>query len=168
MSQTIIKISEGLTYEYLPQALGVGLLGVLLTAFLHWACFPVIMASFLIGASQTGVEINVNSRRMRKYTSWTLFSTGEWIEIDNISQIELGYDGHGHTTRAVIAQQHTSAKTFDLKLNFQNGKELLFNQFLKIGLAVKTYDQLTKMLPNVPAYNHVKTRITNKKAQRTR
>ncbi len=155
----LTHIPEGYTYEYLPHGFFLGITGLILTFTLHWSLFPIALAGIFIAASKTGIEIQTRTKQMRKYTSWIVFKTGEWIDLTNLERIELEYDDHGGDSTYVMEQRHTSAKTFDLLLITKKGKTILFNQFLKIGLALKTVDALEALLPELTINNYVLERL---------
>lgn len=168
MPKNTISLSEGSTFEHVPVGLLVTIIGIPLTSALHWLCAPLIVAGILIIIAQTGIEINTTTKQMRKYTSWTFFRTGKWLDLTQITKVELNYQDHGGREKRLAGQMHTSAKTFDLVLFKDRGRKIIFNEFVKVGLAFKTIDTLKTLLPDIPIDNYVKAKIEHKKATRIR
>jgi hypothetical protein len=167
MSTHTISIPEGYTYEYLPHGFFISLVGIILGFAVHWICFLVLIAGIMVAASKTGVQIDKRLKKIRKYTSWTFFKTGEWINLKDIVQIELGYDDHDNTQTRVMGQMHASAKTFDMILTFDAYRKVTFNQFIKVGLAFKTLDLIDE-IGDIPVMNYVMEEIKYKRNTRTR
>lgn len=167
MSTDTITIPEGYTYEYLAHGFFMALIGIIVGFAVHWVCFLVFFAGIIMAASKTGIQIDEKLKKLRKYTSWTFFKTGAWLDLNEILQIELGYDDHGNSNTVLMGQTHESAKTFDLILTFDLDRKILFNQFTKAGLAFKTVDIIEK-ITDIPVMNYVVESIQYKRSTRNR
>ena len=166
--KNIITLSEGSTFEHVPAGLIITIIGIPLTFALHWLCSPILIVGILIIIAQTGIEINTTTKQMRKYTFWTFFRTGKWLDLTQLTKIELNYQDHGGRKKRLAGQTHTAAKTFDLILFKNGGRKIIFNEFVKVGLAFQTIDTLKTLLPDIPIDNYVKAKIAHKKATRIR
>ena len=134
------EISEGYTYEYLVHGILIALVGLILSIFISPIFILILLGGILMTASKTGIQVDAKKHQIRKYVSWVLFKTGNWISLKNIVKIELKFNTqHTNVVRPLyLNKADTTAKTYDLILIDDVGHELLLNEFTKAGLVFKT------------------------------
>lgn len=98
--------------------------------------------------SKTGIEIDMTKKRIRKYVSWGVFKTGIWNDLSQIIKVELCFNTqHTKLTRPLYQNKgDTTAKTYDLILIPNAGKEIILNEFTKPSLAYKALETLKRHL----------------------
>ncbi len=161
------KIEEGKTYEYVVHGSVLILLGFILFS-VHWifTIFVVILGigMFLI---KTGVEINYETKSIRKYTVFLGLKVGTWYNLNNYQAAELRYNSQRIGAQKVYWSSYFSPKprstdTYDLLLIDKQGKPLLLNPFLKFSIGNKTLEALKK-IKGLANRNFAAERLANQK-----
>ncbi|MBI3134243.1 MAG: hypothetical protein HYZ14_06145 [Bacteroidetes bacterium] len=163
MSKPVI-IHEGLTYEYLVPGLFVLILGGAVCFFSSVPGCIILITGILLMLLSTGIEVDAEGEKMRKYKSILRLKFGTWESLKNTVTVELKYNANAVKISGLFVTQPVgltsifpnpgaSAKTFDLYLADDTGEEKLVNQFLKIGLALKTLKAL-EQIPHLKIINH--------------
>jgi hypothetical protein len=172
-------IHEGLTYEYLVPGLFVLLGGGILFVFNTILAIVVVLFGILMMMLSTGLEVDFEHQRIRKYKSILFLKFGEWLYLRNIVQIELRYNSNSVKIKGpagtnivpgfglpwIAPNPGAAAKTFDLYLLDDVGEEKLLNQFLKYGLAIKVLNVLEKV-SRIKIINHFDTMMKTQRSTR--
>ncbi|MBK7128207.1 MAG: hypothetical protein IPM74_12735 [Crocinitomicaceae bacterium] len=151
----IKSFPEGLTYEYLVHGVFTFILGGFLLFFSAFISLPVMAVGIGMIVISTGVDVDNNENKLRKYKSVFGYKWGNWINISHIKKIELIYDfntgklpgvlqGNVYPTPIGAPNRGGTLKTFDLYLTYQNNERILLNKFNKAGLALGVMKELQK------------------------
>ena len=169
-----VTIDEGATYEYLAHGLGVLIIGLFLGLVNPLLTILFIIAGIAVMAIRTGIEIDLEKGLMRKCKKSLFMRFGGWIDLQKIVRAELKYNTNGpdiseglQVTAPYILPVPRTAKTFDLILTNAEGKELVFNQFMKFGLAMKTLEALASV-KHLEIINHFEQNLFEERAARAK
>jgi len=159
----IVKIDEGATYEYLRHGFVVFIFGLILLAA-HWIlALPVIITAIALMAVHTGIEIDLQEGKIRKYNTVLGIKNGKWIDLSDFLRADLKFNSQvsKYDTRPHMIlmpglgkEKVGTARTYDLIFTDKSGKQLLFNPFLKISLAIKAFKALEK-IEDLETKNHI-------------
>ncbi|PHR43357.1 MAG: hypothetical protein COA32_16660 [Fluviicola sp.] len=161
----MIKISEGLTYEYVIHGIFIIFAGILLSlANVFFIVLIGIGLLFILVSS--GVLIDTKLNRIKKYHSIgpiELKDTGSWIDLKNIIEIKLKYNtNEGNTYRPIyLAKAPSTLTTYDLILTDELDNKVIVYDFKDMRQALKTMTQLEK-ISNSMMKNEVKENIQSK------
>lgn len=177
MSKQITSINEGLTYEYVIHgviAIVAGLLLLLVS--------PILTLIFIIGGIvlltiKTGIDIDAENQKLRKFKSIPFLKFGEWIDLKKIILVELKYNANTARTTGppsssfalgvVLPNAGGTLKTFDLFFHDDVGEEKLINQFLKASQATKTLKALSQ-ISHLKIINHFEEMLLESKKEKRR
>lgn len=167
----MIKISEGLTYEYVIHGIFILFAGVLLTLVSVFFILLIGVGLMFILVS-SGVQIDTNLKRIKKFHSVgpiELKDSGKWIDLKNIVKIKLKYNtNEGMTYRPIyLAKAPSTLTTYDLILTDEFDEKIVLYDFQDISKALKTMQHLEKY-SNCFLENEVKDHIQSKKQNRRR
>lgn len=167
----MMKISEGLTYEYVIHGVFIIFAGLLLSlANVFFILLTGIGLLFILVSS--GVQIDTKLNRIKKYHSVgpiELRDSGTWIDLKNIVEIKLKYNtNEGNTYRPIyLAKAPSTLTTYDLILTDKFNKKVVLYDFKDIRQALKTMTHLEKA-SNCLVKNEVKENIQSKLQNRKR
>lgn len=167
----MIKISEGLTYEYVIPGVFIMFLGLLLSiANVFFILIAIIGLTFIMVSS--GVLIDTETKRIKKYHAigpLDLRKSDNWVSLNQIVEIRLKYNtNEGITYRPIyLAKAPSTLTTFDLILTDEFDRKIFLYDFKDMRQALKTMTQLEK-LSNARIINEVKDNIQSKLNNRKR
>jgi len=169
MSHSVVRISEGYTYEYLIHGIITAIIATVFALVIHPVFFSVVLVGIIMSSSKTGIEINKELKKTRKYVSWIFLKTGHWYDLTKVVKIQLKYNTqHTVITRPIYLNKgDTTAKTFDLVLINDVEDEIILNEFTKPSLAFKTLNSL-RGISNYEIDNQVKEMLNKQNTQRKR
>jgi hypothetical protein len=137
-------ISEGRSYAYLAHALFLAI-GIAIAA----VYLPIVLISLVIPVglflASTGVEIDINGKRFRRYTKLFGVRRGIWLPADHFVSARLVEYRSGKRMLGVKRYGYTSSKTFDILLINRSGEEFELNDFLDYENAVNCLQSLNSL-----------------------
>ena len=177
MSKQIISINEGLTYEYVIHGVVTIIAGLLLLLVSPNLTLIFIIGGIVLLTIKTGIDIDTENQKLRKFKSIPFLKFGEWIDLKKIILVELKYNANTANTTGppmsffamgvVMPNAGGTIKTFDLFFQNDVGEEILINQFLKLGPAAKTLKLLEK-INHLKIVNHFDAMLQESKKDRRR
>ena len=164
-------IHEGMTNEYLIHGLSSLILGGLL-GFIHPALFLLILPiSIGLFCVSTGIEIDKQGLKMRKYKSIFGLRTGRWVNLKTWKkitlQLSIEHSTGGATTLVGVMPSVGKVRSYDLTLIGENGNKKQFTSFTKYSKALNTVKVLLK-IPSVETVNSVEERMKFQRKNRRR
>jgi hypothetical protein len=161
----MIKISEGLTYEYVIHGVFIIFAGILLS-IAHVLFLFVIVIGLMFILVTSGVQIDTKTNRIKKYHTVgpiELKDSGSWIDLKTIVEIKLKYNTNdGNTYRPIyLAKAPSTLTTYDLILTDGFDKKVVLYDFKDMRQALKTMTYLEKN-SNCKIVNEVKENIHSK------
>jgi hypothetical protein len=147
----LTQINEGLTYDYLLHGLAVIVLGGILIFISGWFFLFGLIIGISLMCAKSGVEVDTESLRIRKFSSFPFFKSGNWISLENITQVDLILNfnqtkvGALQARPVIMSREDRTAKTFDLILINDLEDESTFNQFMSYSLAKKALETISKI-----------------------
>jgi len=167
----MIKISEGLTYEYVIPGVFIMFVGLLLS-IANVFFVPVVILGLMFIMVSSGILIDTKTNRIKKYHAIgpiNLRKSDNWLDLNQIVEIRLKYNtNEGNTYRPIyLAKAPSTLTTFDLILTDEFGMKTLLYDFKDMRQALKTMTQLEK-LSNARIMNEVKDNIQSKLNNRKR
>lgn len=167
----MIKISEGLTYEYVIPGIFIMFVGLLLS-IVNFLFVLVIIVGLMFILVSSGVLIDTKTNRIKKYHaigSVNLRKSDNWVDLNQIVEIRLKYNSNeGNTYRPIyLAKAASTLTTFDLILTDDFGMRTVIYDFKNMRQAFKTMTHLEK-LSNARIVNEVKNNIFSKLNDRKR
>ncbi|MFT4603082.1 MAG: hypothetical protein ACI857_003269 [Arenicella sp.] len=169
-------IHEGMTMEYIPLGLLLCVLAGISTIIHPLFIIPTGAAAIAVFTISTGIEINHKSNQLRKYKSVFGYRWGQWRTMDSWVQAKLvlSIDNKDMPAQMVNsidamggARQSSSIRTFDLVVNYKNGKFETINHFIKYSFALKTMKSLKK-ISSLTSINKVEERLIKQRQNRKR
>lgn len=170
------KIHEGSTYEYLTPGFIILIIGLACLAVNSLLTVLLFILGIGIIAISTGIEIDVESQKIRKYKRLMGFTFGNWVDLRQYLIAELKFNSQYAKARSqplVLFQpllgtrEVKTAKTYDLILTNDMEEKKLFNSFVKVGLALKAVKTLEKMR-GLEVINHVDNWVEQRLKKRKR
>lgn len=161
----MIKISEGLTFEYVIHGVFIIFAGILLMLVSVFFILVIGIGLLFILVS-SGVIIDTKLNRIKKFHSIgpiELRDSGNWIDLSNILEIKLKYNtNEGATYRPIyLAKAPSTLTTFDLILTDEFNHKIVVYDFKDMRLALKTMSKL-EQISNFNIVNEVKENIQSK------
>ena len=170
--KSIISINEGATYDYLPHAFAVLIIGMALLA-VHWipAVVVLIIAVAIIGV-KTGIDLDLENQQLRKYKQFIVIKFGAYTSLKNTLKVKLvmnRYDSKLAIPVRNMAWREDPAQltTYDLIIIDDTENKTVFNQFIKYSLADKTMKALSK-IENLDTFNEVAGVLQKQRQMRRR
>lgn len=140
----IIDIDEGLTYDYVVHGLVVFLLGVGL-CFFHWIPGVIILfTGILLIAAKSGLQIDVQSKKARKYINLIGIKNGAWRSLENFKSGRLEFSKEEAEFLSRTGARTHRVRSFDLILKDDLAEEVAFHQFTSYNPARKFIAVLQK------------------------
>lgn len=170
------KIDEGSTYEYLTLGFIIIIVGLACLALHGILTILFLVLGIGVIAISTGIEIDVEHRKIRKYKRLLGFTFGNWMDLRQYLIAELKFNSQYAKARSqplVLFQpllgtkEVKTAKTYDLILTNDMEEKKLFNSFVKVGLALKAIKTLEKMR-GLEVINHVDNWVEHRLKTRKR
>lgn len=177
MSKQITSINEGLTYEYVIHGVVTIVVGLLLLLVTPYLTLIFIIGGIVLLIIKTGIDIDIENQKLRKFKSIPFLKFGEWIDLKKIILVELKYNANAAKTTGppqssfamgvILPNAGGTLKTFDLFFQNDVGEEILINQFLKLSQAAKTLKLLEK-ISHLKVVNHFDAMFLESKKDRRR
>jgi len=177
MSKSILSINEGLTYEYVIHGSVTIVIALLLLLVSPILTFVFLIVGILLLTISTGIDIDFNNQKLRKFKSIPFLKFGQWIDLKKIILIELKYNsntakinGPGMSSiglGVILPNAGGTLKTFDLIFHDDVGIETIINQFIKASQATKTLKVLSQ-ISHLKIINHFEEMLMESKKDRRR
>ncbi len=143
-------ISEGMSFAYLIPGATLIVLGIV-GSQLYLPLVASILPGLALCLSSTGVDINMESKKYRKYIGFVLFKIGTWHSLDSYTALELIHSTQQYTKKTFLQSisagggKTVTIKTFDVCLSDSDGHKTEVNDFDKYEDAVKCLRVLQKV-----------------------
>lgn len=160
-----IIIDEGYTLDYFIPAFFIGLPGLVI---IYMSTVPLdsgepyfepdqvvialpvaamlLIVAVLLMLVKSGIEISIESKRMRVYKSIFKLKVGFWINLKTINKSVLRLTNQSHELMSRGGARTYTTKTWDLFLIDNSGKAIEFHNFTNRGLTIKTLSALKRHL----------------------
>lgn len=132
------QLNLGYTFDYfIPAVLLIIIGGVCFLVHFALAAALLIIGLFLL-LLQKGIEIDENSKRVRRYYSLFSLRFGKWTGMKNIITVVLSMTNESQTLQHRSGETTMETKTFDIYLISDTGFSTELNDFKNYNDAVKT------------------------------
>ena len=143
-------IDEGYTLDLLIPAFFIAVAGGI-GAIFNFAFLLLVLVAVLLIALRSGVQIDVEGKRIRVYKSLGKWKSGTWLDLSQFDHVRLKYTQESQVMNArSITNTHT-IKTYDLIFRTPAGTETEFHDFSKYQQA----RQALKILVEEFGYSYV-------------
>lgn len=150
-----ITISEGMSFAYLIPGATLIIFGIV-GSQLFLPLIVAMLPGFALCLSSTGVDIDIESKKYRKYIGFVLFKIGTWSSLDSYTVLELKQSTQQYTKRTFLQSivagggETITHRTYDICLSGAAGNTTEVNDFDRYEDAVKcmrTLQKVTKIEP---------------------
>lgn len=166
--KTITTINEGNTNNLvIPAVFGI-VAGAATCFFSVIAGFLIIGISVTLFATNTGIQIDLQAKRYKKYTEYFGLKLGKWNCLPEYKSVELRLSVESHTyVSAGYDNSNITHKSisYDLIIENTTGLKYIFHEFLKYKPARETLTVLAEN-KNIEARDCIAERIRENKAKR--
>ncbi len=139
----MLEINRGYTMDYLIHgtfSLIVAGISATFSSFLV-ICFLILAFCFYI--IQTGISVDFENRKIRKYRSLLGKQFGPWTSIDPDDIIKLGLTDESQRMNSRGASTNVRAKTYDLIIVKNKEQEIIIYEFSKYTDAITLAQRLS-------------------------
>lgn len=146
-SRTVTTISEGISFNYLIKGTFLAIASGIISVFFLPAVIGVPVGIALILAS-SGVEIDTEAKKYRKYAAFFGFKVGDWKQLNEIVKVELYQSTQQHLKRTLIMSMVSKGgekiyhKTYDVIISNNKDEKILVNDFDVYYHAIKCFRAL--------------------------
>ena len=160
MRDKLINIDEGLTYDYVLHGAIVLVTGILLSIKLPIVGIPLGILGIVIIAIKSGLQADIDTRRIRKYFNFLGYKRGLWKSVNNISHAKLLLSKSTSEMLSRTGTKTIRVRSYDLIFydkNFQQeeyhcftsySKARQFTQILMKEFDVQTHDAIASRMKN--------------------
>ena len=142
MAANVKIVSEGKSYSYLIHSSFLAIAIILLCCFHSVLWLFMLTSCILLLLFTTGVEIDQDIGRVRKYTGWLHLRWGIWLPLNHFTKVELE---EFVVTKPVDSWNRfgpTSSKTFDILLIDVDDEIFELNDFFDYDKAVECFESI--------------------------
>ncbi len=144
--ETRTFVQLGFTFEYfIPGVLLIIIGGVSFFANIFVATSILVFGISLL-LLRTGIEIDANKKRVRKFYELFSFRFGIWVITANYIKVELSQTNESQTMMSRGGQRTYETKTYDIVFVNKSGFRRELNDFQNYNTAIQTLQIISKAL----------------------
>lgn len=164
-SHTVTTISEGISFNYLIKGTFLAIASGIISLFFLPALIGVPVGIALILAS-SGVEIDTEAKKYRKYAAFFGFKVGDWKQLNDIVKVELHESTQQYLKRTLIMSMVAKGgekifhKTYNVIIANNQDEKIMVNDFDEYYHAIKCFRAL-EQTTNTKGVNHYSIETAN-------
>jgi hypothetical protein len=146
MSQSnLVSISEGMSFTYLVHSVLGSVVTIFAAIFFSPWIFLLLVLFVPLLFFTTGVDIDGQERRVRKYRGLFGCHWGIWLPLEHFNKVILEEFVVTKPSGGFFRYQRTSSKTYDILLENRDGGIFELNDFFDYSKSEKCFNELRKL-----------------------